>query len=68
MKKRGGARKNAGRKPGPKGPKGSVTLWLTKDVDQFLFEAFGIGRSDHIDKTVRKSAAFKTWLKEQEST
>lgn len=63
---RGGARKNAGRKPGTSGPKGSVTLWLPADVSAFL-ETFGSERSNHIEKTVRKSAAFKSWLKGQES-
>ncbi len=62
---RGGARKNAGRKPGKSGPKGSVTLWLPADVSAFL-ETFGSERSSHVEKTVRKSAAFKAWLKEQD--
>lgn len=61
---RGGARKGAGRKPGKSGPKGSLTLWLAADVAAFL-ATFGDGRSDHVDKTLRKSAAFKTWLKAQ---
>jgi hypothetical protein len=63
---RGGARKNAGRKPGKSGPKGSLTLWLPADVAEFL-ATFGEGRSEHVDKTLRKSAAFKTWMKEQET-
>ena len=65
-KMRGGARKGAGRKPGPKGPKGSVTLWLPDDVGRFL-ETFGNERSNHVDKMVRKNAAFRAWLKEQDS-
>lgn len=61
---RGGARKNAGRPPGPKGTKGSITFRLTPDVLEFL-ETFGDGRSDHVDATLRKTAALKTWLKSQ---
>ena len=61
---RGGARKGAGRKPGPKGPKGSVTLWLSADVAAFL-ETFGQERSATAEKTLRKSAAFKAWQKGQ---
>lgn len=64
---RGGARKGAGRKPGKAGPKGSLTLWLAADVSAFL-ETFGGERSDHVEKTLRKSAAFKTWLKSQRGT
>jgi hypothetical protein len=64
MKKRGGKREGAGRKPGKSGPKGSLTLWLTADVAAFL-ETFGSEKSDHVDKTLRKSAAYKTWLKSQ---
>jgi hypothetical protein len=60
---RGGARKGAGRKPGPAGPKGSVTLWLSKDVAAFL-EIYGQERSATVEKTLRKSAAFKAWKKE----
>ena len=60
---RGGARKGAGRKLGPTGPKGSVTLWLSADVAAFL-ETFGQERSATVEKTLRKSAAFKAWKKE----
>jgi hypothetical protein len=63
---RGGARKGAGRKPGPTGPKGSVTLWLSADVAAFL-ETFGQERSATVEKTLRKSAAFKAWLKGREA-
>jgi hypothetical protein len=59
---RGGARKGAGRKPGPTGPKGSVTLWLSKDVAAFL-ETFGQDRSATVEKTLRKCADFKAWQK-----
>ena len=61
---RGGARKGAGRKPGPTGPKGSVTLWLPADVSAFL-ETFGHERSATVEKMLRKSAAFKEWQKSQ---
>ena len=57
---RGGPRKGAGRKPGPAGPKGSVTLWLSKDVAAFL-EIYGQERSATVEKTLRKSADFKAW-------
>jgi hypothetical protein len=59
---KGGARKGAGRKPGPTGPKGSVTLWLSADVAAFL-EIFGQERSATVEKTLRKSVAFKAWQK-----
>jgi hypothetical protein len=62
--KRGGARKGAGRKPGPTGPKGSVTLWLSADVSAFL-ETFGQERSATVEKMLRKSATFKEWQKSQ---
>jgi hypothetical protein len=61
---RGGKREGAGRKPGPTGPKGSVTLWLSVDVAAFL-ETFGQERSVTVEKTLRKSAAFKAWQKSQ---
>lgn len=61
---RGGARKGAGRKPGPAGPKGSVTLWLSWDVSAFL-ATFGQERSVTVEKMLRKSAAFKEWQKGQ---
>jgi hypothetical protein len=57
---RGGARKGAGRKPGPAGPKVSVTLWLSKEVAAFL-EIYGQERSATVEKTLQKSAAFKRW-------
>jgi hypothetical protein len=60
--KRGGYREGSGRKPGKFGTKGSLTLWMTLDVSAFL-ETFGSDRSDHVDKTLRKSAAFKRWMK-----
>ena len=59
---RGGQRKGAGRKPSPKGPKGSVTLWLSSDVAAFL-ETFGKDRSELVDDMVRRSAAFKAFQK-----
>jgi hypothetical protein len=43
-----------------------VTLWLSKDVAAFL-ETFGQERSATVEKTLRKSAAFKAWLKSQVS-
>lgn len=58
--KRGGARKGAGRKPGPTGPKGSLTLWLSADVAAFL-ETFKQERSAMVENMLRKSEAFKTW-------
>jgi hypothetical protein len=61
---RGGARKGAGRKPGPTGPKGSVTLWLSADVSAFL-EIYGQERSAKVEKMLRQSAAFKQWQKGQ---
>jgi hypothetical protein len=57
---KGGARKGAGRKPGPHGTKQTITLRLTEDVCKFL-ETMQGERSDKIDSMVRKSAAFKAW-------
>lgn len=61
MSNRGGARSGAGRKPGKWGPKNSVTLWLSKDVSEFL-ETFASERSATVESKLRASKEFQTWM------
>jgi hypothetical protein len=61
---RGGARKGAGRKPGPGGTKIDKNVALTADVWAFLV-ASGNTAGEAIEQRVRKSAAFKAWMKDR---
>lgn len=63
--KRGGARKGAGRKPGHGEAKAKRTIALTPDVWAFLV-ASGNTAGEEIEQRVRKSAAFKAWMKGRE--
>lgn len=57
---RGGKRAGSGRKTGPNGPKGAITLWLSVDVTKFL-KTFGRHRSKKTDETLRNTIAFIEW-------
>jgi hypothetical protein len=61
---RGGARKGAGRKPGPDGKKIDKNIALTADVWAFLSRGI-TSAGEEIETRTRKSAAFKAWLKKQ---
>jgi hypothetical protein len=63
---RGGARKGAGRKPGSSGKKIDKNIALTSDVWAFLVRDGGTAGSA-IESHYRKTAAFKTWMKNQVS-
>ena len=60
---RGGKRSGSGRKAGPGGPKGSVTLWLTADVSEYL-KTFDSERSGKVDAAIRRTKEFKLWKKD----
>jgi hypothetical protein len=59
---RGGARKGAGRKPGPNGKKVDKNIALTADVWAVLTRD-GETAGSAIETRIRRSAAFKAWLK-----
>lgn len=59
----GGKREGAGRKPGPHGAKVTQALRVSKDVKAFL-AATG-NASQAVEDTVRRSQAFKDWLRKQ---
>lgn len=61
---KGGARKGAGRKPGPDGKKIDKNIALTPTVWAFLVRD-GETAGSAIETHYRKTAAFKTWLKSQ---
>lgn len=60
---RGGKRAGSGRKAGPDGPKGNVTLWLTADVSEYL-KTFDSERSAKVDAAIRRTKEFKLWKKD----
>ena len=59
---RGGARKGAGPKPGPGGTKIDKNIALTADVWAFLVRD-GETAGSAIESRLRRSAAFKAWVK-----
>lgn len=60
---RGGYRDGSGRKPNEHGKKKSLTVRLSPDVLEFLAST---GNSSlKTEETIRKSSAFKVWLKAQ---
>ena len=62
---RGGARKGAGRPPGPGGTKVDKNIALTPAMWAFLV-AGGNTAGSEIETRLRRTAAFKTWMKEQD--
>lgn len=65
--KRGGARKGAGRKPALDETKQDKNIALTPTLWAFLVRD-GETAGSAIETHYRRTAAFKAWLKEQEST
>jgi hypothetical protein len=61
---RGGARKGAGRKPGLGETKVDKNIALTPTLWAFLMSG-GNSAGHEIETRLRKSAAFKAWLKNQ---
>lgn len=64
---KGGARKNTGPKLGPHGKRIKRNICLTADVWAFLARD-GDTASVAAESHVRKSAAFKTWMKRKATT
>ena len=60
----GGKRKGAGRKPGRHGAKVTLATRVSEDVKAFL-ESTG-NASQTVDETVRKTKAFREWMKSRD--
>ena len=61
---RGGARKGAGRKPGPDGKKIDKNIALSADLWAFLIRD-GETAGSAIESHYRRTYAFRVWLKSQ---
>lgn len=63
MKKRGGRRPGAGRRPGKYGSQVPLTTGVSEAVKAFLVSTGNASRT--IEEMVRRTKAFREWRKEQ---